>query len=114
MHGTSSQESSSTSSAALDTADAGERGQQGKNCIEEQVEQAPNVKELKADLDNLQADFRRLHDLLKDYYLEMDLTETETKTDDRRWHRLFWPHKSRAGDDKNNPAMPLEDTTNQA
>ncbi|KAF9290542.1 hypothetical protein BGZ68_006778 [Mortierella alpina] len=122
MHSTSSKGSSSTSSdiASLDAADVAEREPQDESRSEMHEEQIHKVERLEANFDKLLKDFQRLHRLLKDYFLEMDLTEGETRsesllqTDDRCWYRRFWPSKSGAGDSKNSSVLPLVNTTNEA
>ncbi|KAG0038941.1 hypothetical protein BGZ83_002948, partial [Gryganskiella cystojenkinii] len=71
-----------SSSASLDKAVQGvvdvlDRGQQDENSIRAQAEHIHKVERLEVDLDKLQVDFNKLHGLLKEYYLEMDLTNTE-------------------------------------
>ncbi|KAF9290543.1 hypothetical protein BGZ68_006779 [Mortierella alpina] len=124
MHSKSCKGSANTSLdiTADDAADVAVREQQDESNIEVQMEQTADVKKLKADFDNLQKDFHKLHQLLKDYYLEMDLTVTETETeieslpstDVRRWYRRFWPHISPAGDGKSSPVTPPENAAKEA
>ncbi|KAF9089525.1 hypothetical protein BGX27_002456 [Mortierella sp. AM989] len=85
-----------------DVVDISEKGQQGEYSIQAQAECIHKV-------ERLEADFIRLHGLLKEYYLEMDLTNAEElpQTDEQRWYNRLCLPKSDAGGGKNNPIFSL-------